>query len=49
VNIPDGGTRQIMIFCWWMACLCDAYSSAYYRRKPDLCVVGPDGARGGVR
>ena len=26
-----------MIFAWWMATLCDGYSSAYYRRKPLLC------------
>ena len=25
-----------MIFAWWMTCLCDAYSSVYYRRKPIL-------------
>ena len=25
-----------MIFAWWMTCLCDAYSSVYYRRKPVL-------------
>jgi hypothetical protein len=25
-----------MIFAWWMACICDAYASAYYRRKPVL-------------
>ncbi|KIL53772.1 hypothetical protein M378DRAFT_19584 [Amanita muscaria Koide BX008] len=25
-----------MIFAWWMACICDAYASVYYRRKPTL-------------
>lgn len=25
-----------MIFAWWMACISDAYASAYYRRKPVL-------------
>lgn len=25
-----------MIFAWWMTCLCDAYSSVYYRRKAIL-------------
>lgn len=25
-----------MIFAWWMACLSDAYASAYYRRKPQV-------------
>lgn len=25
-----------MIFAWWMTCICDAYASAYYRRKPVL-------------
>jgi hypothetical protein len=25
-----------MIFAWWMACLSDAYSAAYYRRKPQV-------------
>lgn len=25
-----------MIFAWWMACICDAYGSVYYRRKPVL-------------
>lgn len=25
-----------MIFAWWMACICDAYGSAYYRYKPLL-------------
>ncbi|KAG6896452.1 hypothetical protein C0992_008175 [Termitomyces sp. T32_za158] len=26
----------MMVFAWWMACFCDAYASAYYRRKPVL-------------
>ena len=39
-----------MIFAWWMTCICDAYASAYYRRKPilddddydiDFYTVGP--------
>lgn len=25
-----------MIFAWWMACMADAYGSAYYRYKPIL-------------
>ena len=25
-----------MIFAWWMACICDAYGSVYYRYKPLL-------------
>lgn len=25
-----------MIFAWWMACICDAYASLYYRHKPVL-------------
>lgn len=25
-----------MIFAWWMACICDAYASLYYRHKPIL-------------
>jgi hypothetical protein len=28
-----------MIFAWWMACLCDAYASVYYRKKPQLSVA----------
>ncbi|TRM63963.1 hypothetical protein BD626DRAFT_493337 [Schizophyllum amplum] len=28
--------RGTMLFAWWMACLADAYGSAYYRRKPLL-------------
>jgi hypothetical protein len=35
-NIQDPEARGTMIFAWWMACLCDAYSSVYYRRKPVL-------------
>ncbi|KAK2465221.1 hypothetical protein APHAL10511_002575 [Amanita phalloides] len=33
-NISDPESRGTMIFAWWMTCLCDAYSSVYYRRKP---------------
>jgi hypothetical protein len=36
VNIQDPEARGTMIFAWWMACLCDAYASVYYRRKPVL-------------
>jgi hypothetical protein len=36
VNIQDPEARGTMIFAWWMTCLSDAYSSAYYRRKPIL-------------
>lgn len=35
-NIQDPEERGTMIFAWWMACLSDAYASAYYRRKPVL-------------
>lgn len=35
-NIENTETRGIMVFAWWMACLCDGYSSAYYRRRPLL-------------
>ena len=35
-NISDPENRGTMIFAWWMACICDAYSSVYYRRKPML-------------
>ncbi|THH09528.1 hypothetical protein EW145_g1941 [Phellinidium pouzarii] len=35
-NIQDPEARGTMIFAWWMACLADAYHSAYYRRKPQL-------------
>lgn len=35
-QIPDVEARGTMIFAWWMACICDAYGSAYYRRKPVL-------------
>ncbi|KAF8521063.1 hypothetical protein JB92DRAFT_2892772 [Gautieria morchelliformis] len=28
--------RNTMIYAWWMACLADAYSSLYFRRKPVL-------------
>ncbi|KAG6831008.1 hypothetical protein H0H87_006581 [Tephrocybe sp. NHM501043] len=33
---PDPEARAMMVFAWWMACFCDAYASAYYRRKPVL-------------
>ena len=35
-NIQDPESRGTMIFAWWMTCICDAYGSAYYRRKPIL-------------
>ncbi|RDB18033.1 hypothetical protein Hypma_000879 [Hypsizygus marmoreus] len=35
-TIQDAESRSTMIFAWWMACICDAYASAYYRRKPVL-------------
>ncbi|KAG6841960.1 hypothetical protein C0991_004448 [Blastosporella zonata] len=35
-SIADQEIRAMMVFAWWMACLCDAYASAYYRRKPVL-------------
>lgn len=35
-GIEDPDARGTMIFAWWMACLADAYRSAYYRRKPML-------------
>ncbi|KAL1743631.1 hypothetical protein HDZ31DRAFT_74770 [Schizophyllum fasciatum] len=34
--IRDPDARGTMVFAWWMACLSDAYGSAYYRRKPML-------------
>jgi hypothetical protein len=46
----DTESRGTMIFAWWMACISDAYASAYYRRKPvlddddydiDFYTVGP--------
>ena len=49
-NIEDSEARGTMIFAWWMACISDAYASAYYRRKPvlddddydiDFYTVGP--------
>ncbi|KAI0755265.1 hypothetical protein C8Q80DRAFT_1216974 [Daedaleopsis nitida] len=49
-NIEEPEARGTMIFAWWMACLADAYRSAYYRRKPmlddddydiDFYTVGP--------
>ncbi|KAG1785979.1 uncharacterized protein HD556DRAFT_1434916 [Suillus plorans] len=36
VLIKDPEARGTMIFAWWMACLSDAFSSFYYRRKPML-------------
>jgi hypothetical protein len=33
-TIADQELRGTMVFAWWMCCLADAYSSAYYRRKP---------------
>lgn len=36
IEIKDQDTRGRMIFAWWMACLCDAFSSFYYHRKPIL-------------
>jgi hypothetical protein len=38
-KIQDTEDRGIMIFAWWMAVLADGYSSAYFRKKPMLCVV----------
>lgn len=35
-TIPDPEMRGTMIFGWWMACISDAYGSAYHRRKPIL-------------
>ncbi|KAG5351685.1 hypothetical protein C0989_005278 [Termitomyces sp. Mn162] len=35
-SIADPESRAMMVFAWWMACFCDAYASAYYRRKPVL-------------
>lgn len=35
-TIEDPEIRGTMVFAWWMACICDAYASAYYRRKPVL-------------
>jgi hypothetical protein len=35
-NFSDAENRGTIIFAWWMACICDAYSSVYYRRKPML-------------
>jgi hypothetical protein len=37
-SIQDPEARGTMIFAWWMACLSDAFSSAYYRHKPVLYV-----------
>ena len=38
-TIQDLEARGTMIFAWWMACLADAYHSAYFRRKPQLWVL----------
>jgi hypothetical protein len=35
-SIPDPEERGMMVFAWWFTCLCDAYASAYYRRKPQI-------------
>ncbi|KAJ8080689.1 hypothetical protein PM082_017523 [Marasmius tenuissimus] len=35
-QIPDTEERGTLIFAWWMACICDAFGSLYYRRKPVL-------------
>ncbi|KAJ7600995.1 hypothetical protein C8J56DRAFT_911818 [Mycena floridula] len=35
-TIQDPEQRGTMIFAWWMACICDAYGSVYYRYKPLL-------------
>jgi len=35
-TISDPESRGTMIFAWWMACICDAYGSVYYRRKAML-------------
>jgi hypothetical protein len=35
-SIQDAEARGTMIFAWWMACLADAFSAVYYRRKPIL-------------
>ncbi|THV05239.1 hypothetical protein K435DRAFT_117888 [Dendrothele bispora CBS 962.96] len=35
-TISDPEARGTMIFAWWMTCICDAFSSVYYRRKPIL-------------
>lgn len=35
-DIQDPENRGTIVFAWWMTCLCDAYASAYYRRKPIL-------------
>jgi hypothetical protein len=36
LSIQDVEFRGSMVFAWWMACLCDAFGAAYYRRKPLL-------------
>ncbi|KAJ7645457.1 hypothetical protein DFH06DRAFT_1211392 [Mycena polygramma] len=35
-TISDPDARGTMIFAFWMACISDAYGSAYYRHKPVL-------------
>ncbi|KAF6757465.1 hypothetical protein DFP72DRAFT_989340 [Ephemerocybe angulata] len=53
INHKTAGT---IVFAWWMTCLCDAYASAYYRRKPilddedydiDFYTAGPVSVEGG--
>jgi hypothetical protein len=41
-SIQEPDARGTMIFAWWMACLSDAFSAMYYRRKPILCVFVRD-------
>uniref|UniRef100_A0A0W0EVM0 Xylanolytic transcriptional activator regulatory domain-containing protein n=1 Tax=Moniliophthora roreri TaxID=221103 RepID=A0A0W0EVM0_MONRR len=49
-TLADPDERGPLIFAWWMACICDAFSALYYRRKPllddddydiDFYLVGP--------
>ncbi|KAF5389321.1 hypothetical protein D9757_003453 [Collybiopsis confluens] len=35
-QIDNPEERGTLIFAWWMTCICDAYSSLYYRHKPLL-------------
>ncbi|KIO06193.1 hypothetical protein M404DRAFT_139322, partial [Pisolithus tinctorius Marx 270] len=53
IEYKDRDTRGKIIFAWWMACLCDAFSALYYRRKPmlddddydiDFYTATPDGS-----
>lgn len=55
-DIQEPENRGTIVFAWWMTCLCDAYASAYYRRKPilddedydiDFYTAGPVSAEGG--